>query len=248
METLKYIIINSYDRPNQNESDTNFNLGVNGGSTFAGLSQVGILRFVCTNSIYNVDSSNNFIKFQENTGPEVTAIIPNNGNYSLNNLITALQTAMDLVSPNSRTYTITSSVITNKITISSTGSFTIKADQGLGLNLMLGFSRRSDSSTGIAITAPRIFNLNRFSSLVIKSNLVRGDTYNTVVGNREGILDTVPISDAYSGDIFTYEKDFIAWRDLSYNAIEQINIRVVDDKDKEVNLNGGFLSVYLVLR
>lgn len=247
-ESMKYIIINSYDRPNQNESDSNFNLGITGGSNYAGLSKVAVARFVCTNSVYNVDSSNNKLNFEEDTGGPVVATVPT-GNYSMTTILPALKLAMETVSPNSRTYTITSSVVTNKLTITgSSGTFTILSDNGLGLNLMLGFSRRSNSSTGLSVTAPRIYNLNRYSSFILKSNLTRGDTYNTVQNNRQAILDTIPISQSFSGDIFTYQPSVLLWRDLSYSSIEQIQLRLTDDKDREIDLNGGFMSVYLVVK
>ena len=247
-ETMKYIIINSYDRPNQNESDTNFNLSITGGTNYASLSKIAVCRFVCTNSVYNVDTTNNILNFEEDSGGPVTANIPV-GNYNLSQIITALQIAMDAVSPNLRTYTITSSVITNKLTITgSAGTFQILLDSGLGLNLMLGFSRNSNSLSGLAVTAPRIYNLNRYSSFILKSNLTRGDTYNTVQGNRQAILDTIPISQSFNGDIFTYEPQTLLWRDLSYSSIEQIQLRLTDEKDQIINLNGGFMTVYLVVK
>jgi len=248
MESYKYIVINSYDRPNTNESDSNFNLSITGGTSYNRLSQVAVARFICTNSVYNVDSSNNSFSFQENIGPLATALITA-GNYSLSQIIPALQNAMNAVSPNSRTYIITSSNITNKLTITgSAGTFNVIADGGLGLNLMLGFSRRNDSPAGLSVIAPRIYNLSRFSNFVLKSNLPRGDTYNTVEGNRQGILDTIPISESSNGDIFVYHPTELLWRDLSYSSIEQISLRLTDEKDKDIELNGGFMSVYLVLK
>jgi hypothetical protein len=248
MQSYKYIVINSYDRPNSNESDSNFSLSITGGTSYNRLSQVAVARFVCTNSVYNVDSSNNSFSFQEDVGPSATAlIIP--GNYSLSQIIPALQSAMNAVSPNSRTYVISSSNVTNKLTITaSAGTFNVIADNGSGLNLMLGFSRRTNSSTGLSVIAPRIYNLSRFSNFVLKSNLPRGDTYNTVEGNRQAILDTIPISESSNGDIFVYHPTELLWRDLSYSSIEQISLRLCDEKDKDIDLQGGFMSVYLILK
>ena len=100
MESYKYILINSFDRPTKSESDSDFQVNVVG--NFDDLSQVALSHCIITNSFYNVDSSNNTFNFQENAGPAVSASIAI-GNYSLTEILPALKTAMEAVSPNSRT-------------------------------------------------------------------------------------------------------------------------------------------------
>jgi hypothetical protein len=249
MDSYKYAIINSFDRPNTTESDSDFNTNIIGGG-FENLKQVAIAQVVLTNSFYNVDSTNNTIVFQEFNGSANstrTATIATSGNYSLPNLISALGVAMSTASAYSRTYTITTSPITELLTITgSGGSFNVQPSGGL--NLILGFSRNNASATGSSCTGSRIYNLTRYANLILSSNICKGDTFNTIVDASQGILDVIPIAQSLSGAIYTYQPPRYNWRNLSGDKVNQIRLTLTDDFNNVVNLNGGYISVYLIFR
>lgn len=242
-ENFKYVTINSFDRPNG--TDTNFYVTLNGTFTEQ-FSQIALVDFICTNSFYNVDSTNNTLIFQENSGGVVTATITP-GNYALSTMITALQTAMNAVSVNGYTYTITADPITNFITITaSAGTFSIK-NTGT-LNLMLGFSRSTSTSQNNANTGTRIYNLSRYGFLHLICSCSRGDTFNTTTGNRQGILAYIPICESQFGDVYSFRPQPFTWRDIAYPQVDQIQLQLTDDQGNVVDLNGGYMSVSLVLR
>lgn len=243
MENYKFVTINSFDRANG--SDSNFTVTLNG--TFReDFTQMALVNFICTNTFYNVDSTNNTFNFQENIGAVTTATLAV-GNYTLTDIITALETAMDAISANARTYTITSSSLTNKLTITgSAGTFLVKSTGGL--NLMLGFSRSSDTTTALAVISPRIYNLSRYSFFHLSCTLSKGDTFNTSVGNRENIIGYIPVCESSNGDIYSFRPNPFCWRDVSYPNIDQLQVKLTDDQGVEIELNGGFMSMCLVFR
>lgn len=243
-DNYKYITINSFNKQ-QSESDTNFTMTING--TFSeDFSQIALVNFICTNSFYNVDDNNNTFDFQEDSGDPVSATITP-GNYDLAAIITALQTAMNGVSPNSYTYTITSSAITNMITItSSLGTFSVLITGGL--NLMLGFSRYTATGQNNANTAPRIYNLSRYGFFNLICSLSSDSTYNTSTRYRQSIMSYIPICESQNGDIFSFRPQQWSWHNTSTERVNSIQIQLTDEYGNDINLNGGYLSLNLVLR
>lgn len=245
MANYKYVIINSFDRTG-GAGDTDFYVTLNG--TFREeFDQVGLVNCIMTNSFYNVDSTNNTFDFEEDAGGDVSATITA-GNYSLGDMLTALKTAMEAVSPNTRTYTLTSSTITGKITITgSAGTFSVLTTGGL--NLMLGFSRSTATGQNLANTAPRIYNFSRYSFLNLQCSACKSDTFNTINGGRQNILSFIPVTESSNGDILSFRPNDINWVDISdRTSTDQIAIRLTDDNNNIIDLNGGYLSLYLAFR
>lgn len=244
MESYKYAIINSFDRPNQNESDTDFQTSVLG-SDFDGLSQVALYSFTLTNSYYNVDSSNNTINFQENIGAPATAVIPI-GSYSLSQILPVIKAQMEAVSPNNRIYTISAGPVSYKITISvNIGTFSILVG---GLNLMMGFSTKTPTSQNASNTAGRVYNFSRYGNLNLITTCCKPITYNTITDNLSGILESIPVSESSSSDIYTYRPQVLGWRDVSSSRVDVFRVQLTDDINNIVNLNGGYMTMTLIFR
>lgn len=242
-EHYKKILINSFDA--LVGTDTDFFINLNG--TFPErFSQVCLRTLIMTNTLYNVDSTNNTFVFQE-TGESSTTVTLTAGNYSITSMITALQTALDAASPNTRTYTITTNTITNKLTITGSAG-TFKVIHTGGLNLMLGFSTSTDTSAALAVTAGRIYNLTRYGGLNLYLSACKADTFNTITGSREAMLAYIPICEAASGDVYPYLPHDFEWTDISIDNVDYLHVRLADDTSTTVNLNGGYMSVYLLLR
>lgn len=243
-DSYKSITVNSFDR--SAGTDTNFDVSLNG--TFREeFKQICLGNLIMTNTLYNVDSTNNTLVFQENTGSAVTATI-SAGNYSIVDLIPALQTAMNAVSVNSRTYIITSSNVTMKLTITgSAGTFSVLSTGGL--NLMLGFSRSTATGQNLANTGSRIFNLSRYPYLNVYASCVRGDTFNTITGNREGCLSFVSSAESGPGDMLVFRPQAgFEWRDVLTPYIDAIHFRIADKEGTTIDLNGGFCAISLLAR
>lgn len=244
----KYVLVNSFDRVGGSDTDPVFALN---GTFREEFDEMALVGFVATNTFYNVSSSNNTLQFQErNLGvvyPIKTATVPV-GNYTLTNLITALQTAMNSQSALSATFTITSSALTGKLTINiSVGEFKIVATQN-SLNLMLGFSRTTDTAFQQNVLAPRIYNLSRYGFFNLQCSLTRGDVYNTITGNRQNILASIPISQSNFGDIYSFRPPVLNWINTSSPVIDQITLRLTDDENNLIDLNGGYMTCILAFR
>lgn len=244
-----YIYVNSYDKTNG--TDTDFISYVNiSGPTLADKTEVALSQLIITNSIYNVDSSNNKFNFREESNGTIETATINPGSYSLAQLLPVLKTAMDNSSENSRTYTLTSSTITNKITISSNvGTFSVCPDNGEGLNLMLGFSRFNETSQSATQIAPRIYNLSRYGNLLLYCSVIEGNNYNTSSGTTDQILESIPLVESNSGDIFVYEPVDLNWRKLGQQGkINQLRFVLRDATGNTIDLNGGYMSLVLKLK
>lgn len=242
-EDYKFIVVNSFNRASG--TDTNFNVNLNG--TFPErFSQMCLLNLIMTNTMYNVTTSNNTFVFQE-TGEDAVTCSLSVGNYTIYDIINNLPTAMNAVSPLSRTYTMSISSITNKLTITaSAGTFTVLSSGGL--NLMLGFSTNNNSTTGLTVTGTRVYNMARYGGLMLYCSSCKGDVYNTVTGNRQGNLAYIPVVEANTGELFSFRPHALEWRDLSQENIDTMNFRLADDTSKDVDLNGGYMALYIALR
>ncbi|MBK9285066.1 MAG: hypothetical protein IPM51_12235 [Sphingobacteriaceae bacterium] len=243
LENFKYIIVNSFDA--SGNSDTDFNVTLNAGFPHR-LDQIALDTFVMTATYYNVTSSNNTFVFQEDVGGAVTATLTV-GNYTIADMITSLKSAMEAVSPNVRTYTITTNASTNKLTITgSAGTFSVLTTGGL--NLMLGFSRSTASGQNLANTGTRIYNLARYGFLTLKCTICKADTYNTITGNKQDIIAYIPIAEASFGEIYTYRPNEYSWIDVSPDRISRIEFLLTDDQNNVIDINGGYVSMKLALR
>lgn len=244
---MKFVLINSYDRPNKAEEDTDFTVYVNSEAIFKDIEEVAVSQIIMTNSWYNISSLNNTVIFQENIGAQATATITP-GDYSYSELAPVLVSALNSASPNGRTYTASLSNITNKLTL-SVNSGTFKILSSGTLNLMLGFSRSSDTASLSSVEAPRILNLARYGNLCLYSNIVRGEHYNTSLGLPVNLLESLPVGASGSGDIFTFIPPVLNFKPLAgKGSLAQIRLTLRDELNNLINLNGGYMSVILALK
>lgn len=243
LDNYKYVVVNSFD--SFGTSDSDFYVPLNG--TFREeFSQMALVNCVMTATYYNVDSSNNTFNFQEDSGSAVSATLTA-GNYTITDMLSSLKTAMEAVSPNTRTYTLTVSGITNLLTITgSAGTFSVLTTGGL--NLMLGFSRSTASGQHLANTGTRIYNLCRYGFLNLTCSVTKGDTFNTIVGNRQDILSYIPVSEASFGDVWSFRPQSLNWIDVKAPSVDRLEIKLVDDSNNVVDLNGGYISLYIALK
>lgn len=243
LENYKYIVVNSFDA--NGNSDTDFNVTLNASFPHK-LDQIALDTFIMTNTFYNVTSSNNTFVFQENVGASATATLTA-GNYTISDILTSLKTAMEAVSPNSRTYTLTANTSTNKLTIAvSAGTFSVLATGGL--NLMLGFSRSTASGQNASNTGTRIYNLSRYGFLLLKCTACRADTYQTITGNKQDVLGYIPICEASFGDLYSYRPENLSWIDISPERLDRLEFVLTDDENNVIDINGGYVSLKLACR
>lgn len=197
------------------------------------------------NGLYNVTSNNNKLSFKTSASDTGIPFVQNlitisPGNYSLDELITAIQGQSDLL--------ITPNQIEGKLifTISTTDYFSFDFGPET-LNSILGLSLTSNSPFSQNFKAPRMFELILYNNVYLLSNLISPQGYlsNDISGQKSNILASIPIDKSFSEYILFPSGTQTEFQKIQDPTLEQLSFRLIDEKGKDINLNG--LSVVIVL-
>jgi len=179
-------------------------------------------------SFYSITSFDNTFSWGLVGGTQFTYYVQP-GNYNITQLIDVIKTAMGT------NYTITYNNITSKILITHTTSdFIIYAAT---INHVLGFSKTSNTtSTANLLFGRDCVNLNQIRALNIEINF---PTYNVNVAQayNQNILATIPVFVA-PFSIITYQNPNNFRTNLYVNKLDQIQIRILDNESRLVDMNG----------
>lgn len=179
-------------------------------------------------SFYSITSFDNTFSWGLVGGTQFTYYVQP-GNYNITQLIDVIKTAMGA------NYTITYNNITSKILITHTTSdFIIYAAT---INHVLGFSKTSNTtSTANLLFGRDCVNLNQIRALNIEINF---PTYNVNVAQayNQNILATIPVFVA-PFSIITYQNPNNFRTNLYVNKLDQIQIRILDNESRLVDMNG----------
>lgn len=151
------------------------------------------------------------------------------GNYNITQLIGVIQAAMGA------SYTVTYSSITSKILIThATTNFIIYAAT---INHVLGFSKTTNTTSAANLLYGRdCINLNQIRALNIEINF---PTYNVNIAQayNQNILATIPVYVA-PFSIISYQNPNNFRTNLYVNKLDQIQIRILDNESRLVDMNG----------
>lgn len=179
-------------------------------------------------SFYSITSFDNTFSWGLVGGTQFTYYVQP-GNYNITQLIDVIKTAMGA------NYTITYNSITSKILITHTTSdFIIYAAT---INHVIGFSKTSNTtSTANLLFGRDCVNLNQIRALNIEINF---PTYNVNVAQayNQNILATIPVFVA-PFSIITYQNPNNFRTNLYVNKLDQIQIRILDNESRLVDMNG----------
>ena len=179
-------------------------------------------------SFYSISAVDNTFSWGLVAGPVNTYYIEP-GNYNITQLIDVMQTAMGTG------YTITYSSITSKLLIThSSSNFIIYAAT---FNHIIGFSKTTNTTSAANLLYGRdCVNLNQIRALNIEVNF---PTYNVNVAQpyNQNILATIPVYVA-PFSIITYENQNNFRTNLFVNKLDQIQIRILDNEARLVDMNG----------
>lgn len=251
---MPFVVLSSADRDVGSNSDTNFMITTS--QTFADFKYCRLSKFVITNTLYNVTDGENtftFIVADDDSGTnQVTcSITVPPGYYQITDMITVLNTlcsAEVIAQGQTGAVTWTNGLLTSKFTVAISLSkyIGIAADQGLGLNLQLGFSRYTDIALTLSsVVAPRVYNLTKYNLLLLNTNVVTANSYNSNSSSRVSMLDMIPIAGSSFGSILTYIPPNNDWIKLSEASLSSIFINVTDEHGDAIDLNGGFCEIIL---
>ena len=179
-------------------------------------------------SFYSISSVDNTFTWGL-VGGTVNTYYIQPGNYNITQLIDVMQTVMGV------SYTITYSPITSKLLIThATTNFTIYAAT---FNHIIGFSKTTNTtSTANLLYSRDCVNLNQIRALNIEINF---PTYNVNVAQpyNQNILATIPVYVA-PFSIITYQNANNFRTNLYVNKLDQIQIRILDNESRLVDMNG----------
>jgi hypothetical protein len=185
---------------------------------------------------YTFNANTNKIDFEVNSsGTTLTAVLPI-GNYNIVSLLPAIKAAMELVAA-PRTYTVTQSDLTSKITI--TQDSLVFRILGTGTaNRLIGFGT-SNTSNAIAQIAPNIFNLSGSTYIDIFSDKLtnHGSHLSDSSGSGAGRLARVPVSNYKFGDTIHFSPNYATFNHDGHK-LNTVDLKLVDEYGHPVDLNG----------
>lgn len=218
---------------------------------------VGITDFTCPYSFYTIrEGINNQITLGFNTasyplGEFRTSYIPT-GNYDIDELIVALNALTCFIDAN---IAITYSNLTNKLTLIRSGlyntfCFTVSTTCGTELGIPQSLLINIGLGVVLNLTSPYIlpdvFNLSGASCVYIKINNLGIKNLNSK-GDSDGTLCKVPV-DVMPNEYIFYRPAEYFYFTTTKSQIRELDIEILDDYYRPINLNGGIFSMTLSLQ
>ena len=224
-------IISSSDRSASSSSSSDFTVPI---SIVIPKGTYSLEYVLLPNGVYNVNSTNNKIYF--NDGSNKTATITS-GFYTTSSLPTAVKTAMDTASGGTQTYTITINPDTQVMTIASTGNTSLK----FGTNTtnssasILGFSNTDTTASGSNV-GNYIVNLNRQNFYKVNINSI-SNNYHSGTQNVNSTF-VIPIT-SNPQEVISYAPEESFSQHITFeNNVKELRVVVTDESSNTINLNG----------
>src|SRR6185437_9605014 len=225
-----YLNINSEDRTSISNSSTNFEVVLS--KTIQDVCCCELSSITMPNTIYKIiTGTNDEIHWTHGSSFSFT-ILP--GAYSINNLISTIQTGMNLADSNGYTWSYDST--TFKLTISGITPFTLNFSNSKNHYRELGFTN-TDTSINTIVTSPNVIDLyNSFSIYILVSELgVSGYTSS----NNQWTF-RIPMT-TNSGGIITFDSQSFYPQVVSFprQTFNKLNVRLIDSDSNPIDLNGS---------
>ena len=188
------------------------------------------------NAFYLVNQYNNILFINS-----VAYTIPS-GNYNASNLMTTLLNLLPA------SFSITYSSIFQKYTISSTSAFTISYLNS-SISRIMGLNRTSDMVGVLAndkytVTLPNCVNFLPTARLNVRSSILQLENFQSNDGSSDILLSLQ--NNASQNGVITYTNRSNLKYHVDLECVNEIDIRITDDSNRELDFNG--VSWFLTLR
>jgi len=209
------------------------------------------LTFSIPFSFYNINNINNQLDITETlldgSNPETFSIQIPNGNYNAIQILSQVQTKMNLGSPKSTIYSIQYDKFTNKAVFNTSTPdrkiillFKTGPNANVNLQEILGFSNQDETfQTNIPVQSDRTMNVSFYDSVYVHSNLGIVNQYSTQNKNLTQILLKIPIT---SGP-FSYIQWDNSFNNIQFKSyfqrIQNINLSIRDYDGDLLDLNNN---------
>ena len=234
----KLIAVSSSRKTNDSKSNSDFRVNLQASTSIQDAKSIAIKSITFPNVNPNVNQFNNELTFTSSVTGTFTVSVPE-GQYSIEILITAIESAVNAVSGN--TLTITQDTLTGFLTYSVDIGTMVWFPTGLGQNV--GFIDVDDSGTAPAqvYNATALNDLYGDKIIAIRSTTL-GDMANFIdsVGNHFPVVDLVQVNVPYSTQIFK-DIDNFELHEIDYltdKNIQNIDIQLINEKGNLIDLQG----------
>jgi len=207
-------------------------------SRYAIKMSVSVLSFVCPNSIYIINETNNVLLMTIN-GQNQTYFIPY-GNYDATTFLTYIQSILS-------SFTITFNTINNKFTLSNSTNFTINS--GSTIYEVMGFNNKTTYTPTLTngqyvLTLPYTCNFNGLQNINILLTSINTKNVDSYSKSNSSIIQSVQIP-LYCNQILfqkTLENSF----NFTQEMMDDIRIELRDDLNNLINLNNQHFNITLL--
>ena len=198
---------------------------------------LSVVNCIIPYSFYNINLNNNILNYSINS-VNYTLTIPI-GNYNINNLVAYLNSQLG---PN---FVVTYNKLFNKITFThSLNDFVINASNFI---LLIGFNNSNYISTNKTLTSPNCININYVRCINLISNII---TYNVNTSknlvNNNNIICSIPVT-VGPNQLIQYINYNNFRTNLFVNTLNKIVLKLVDNNNNIVNLNGLNFNITIQL-
>ena len=205
---------------------------------------ISVVHCVIPYTFYNINATNNALHFNSNS-VERPILYITQGNYNAIQLASYLSSSMSAYN-----IRVSYNSITNKFTFSNVNNamFYIYNDSQSTCLSILGFQNSTLSQftlTSGSLTSINSANMQTKHCICIQSNFISGNI-NNYKKNENTILCSIPINtQPYSMIAYTPAKPIRT--NIFNNLINLINLRIVDQNNETIDLNGQDWSITLQL-
>jgi hypothetical protein len=206
--------------------------------------EVGLKHFVCWNTVYNINSSNNTLKFIGAKKPGKTSnvrtlTIPE-GSYEIDDLLNYLSNSQ-IGQEVGLTITLSPKLLKIKLICNETIDFTPENSVGT----ILGFSKKmiNANRTAVSDLPVEIFSIN---TIKICCNLVQSNIEDTT--RNVNTLYDFPLDCSKIGAKIIKEPNPICYFTINTDCIYELVITITDQNNKLIDFRGETLSLTLDFR
>lgn len=180
-------------------------------------------------SFYNINYTNNVLKYQISSVNYTITITPGNYNFtSLANILIAGFFA------NGHIFTITINKQTGVITFATPATNFIL--QVSSIFSTLGFPASNQISTSFSLTATYPLNLFGITKIKINSSFFNSYNYDSATNGMSNLVSIIPVDQPAFG-LIIYENKSDAKYTLRTNAVDEIDLTLTDQNDNLINFN-----------
>jgi hypothetical protein len=225
------------------------------------LCEVSLYSATIPYSFYNINDTNNefsvAVKLTTEASERIHTLQLSNGNYTANSLgtafVTLIQALADVV-VKTLVFTVTYNRVTLKYDIKQT--HTVSNEQYVHVNFtksggLFGFENNTniDFTTNVTVSGTKAADLNdSIRGLYVRQNLTSKSTLDNETGTFSNILARVPITTNPGGVIFFNPTSHVHRANTWLHSISSVGIKLTNDKNQLINLNGLHFSLSILVK